>query len=83
MRYIWICMLLGAEMFWLVSSIIDVKNTIKCVEEQKQYDSTADFVDCVITNLEGYTKAFIVLHLVVLFFVSFIAWMSFKIDSIK
>ena len=78
MRYVWIWMLLGLDVFWLISSIVDVVKTVRFVKKHREYDSIGDFMDCMIVELEESTVGFIALHLFVLFIVSFVTWMNFK-----
>ena len=62
---------------WLISSIIDVVDIVKCLRENGQYSSIGNFINCVIGDLEDYTRAFISLHFMVLFIVSFTEWIIF------
>lgn len=78
MKYIWIWILLGIDVVWLISSIVDIVKTVRFVKKCGQYDSIGDFVDCMLEELEQSTVGFIALHIFVLFIVSFITWMDFK-----
>lgn len=78
MKYVWIWMLLGFDVIWLISSIVDVVRTVRYVKEHYEYDSVSDFIDCMLVELEQSTVGFIALHLFVLFIVSFIIWLEFK-----
>ena len=83
MRYVWIWMLLGIDVIWLISSIVDVVFTLKYVREHRRYGSVGDFCNCMLEELRESTVGFVALHIFVLFIISFIAWMSFKIDGVK
>lgn len=78
MKYVWIWMLLGFDVVWLISSIVDVVKTVRFVKKHRQYDSVGDFIICMAEELEESTVGFIALHLFVLFVVSLITWMNFK-----
>lgn len=78
MRYVWIWMLLGVDVIWLISSIVDIVRTVRYVKEHEQYDGIGDFVNYVIVYLEESTISFIALHIFVLFIASFITWLKFK-----
>lgn len=79
MRYIWIWMLLGIDVIWLISSIVDVVHSVKIVKNNRICDSVGDFIDCMIEEMEKSTIGFIVLHMLVLFIVSFITWIDFNV----
>lgn len=83
MRYIWIWILLGIDVVWLISSIVDVARTVKNVREHRRYDSVGDFINCMLEELDETTVVFIGLHIFVLFIVSFIAWMNFKTGGLE
>ena len=83
MRYVWIWILLGIDVIWLISSIVDIVKTVRYFKEHEQYDGIGDFVNCVIVYLKESTVGFIALHLFVLFVVSFITWMDFKTGGTK
>jgi hypothetical protein len=74
-------MLLGLDVAWLISSIVDIVKTVHFVRECGQYDSIGDFMDCMVTELKESTIGFIALHVFVLFMESLIAWMNFKIGG--
>ena len=76
MRYIWIWILIGIDVIWLISSIVDVVHTVKFVREHRRPGSVGDFINCMVEELEGSTVGFVALHLLVLFTVSIIAWMD-------
>ena len=78
MKYVWILILLVIDVFWLISSIVDIVKTVRFVKKHREYDSIGDFMDCMIVELEESTVGFIALHLFVLFIVSFVTWMNFK-----
>ena len=81
MRYVWIWMLLGIDMIWLISSIVDIVKTVRYVKEHEQYDDIGDFMDCVVTELEESTIGFIALNIFVLFMASLITWMKFNMGG--
>jgi hypothetical protein len=83
MRYIWIWILLGIDVIWLISSIVDIVKTVRFVKDHKLYDSVGDFVNCMLEELEESTKSFIILNIFALFIVSLITWMIFKIGVVK
>ena len=78
MRYIWIWILLGIDVVWLISSIVDLVRTVKYVKENRRYDSVGDFLNCMAEELGESTVGFVALHIFVLFLVSFITWANFK-----
>lgn len=83
MRYVWIWILLGIDVIWLISSIVDIVKTARYVKEHEQYDSIGDFVNYMVGELEENTIGFIALHLFVLFIVSFITWIDFKTGGVE
>ena len=85
MRYVWIWILLGIDVVWLISSIVDVVRTVKYVKDHRRYecDSVGGFIDCMLEELNESTIGFVALHLFVLFVVSFIAWMDFKTGGVE
>ena len=83
MRYVWIWILLGIDVVWLISSIVDVVRTVRYVKNNRWYDSVGDFVDCMLEELGEPTVGFIALHIFVLFIVSFITWMDFKTGGVE
>ena len=78
MRYIWIWILLGIDVIWLISSIMDVVRAVRYVKNNRRYGSIGDFINCMLEELEESTVGFIALHIFVLFIVSLITWMDFK-----
>lgn len=78
MRYIWIWILIGIDVIWLISSIVDVVHTVKFAREHRRHGSVGDFINCMVEELEGSTVGFVVLHLFVLFIVSIVTWMESK-----
>lgn len=81
MRYIWILMLLGIYVIWLISSIMDVVRTVIHVKKYRRYGGIGDFISCIIDELGDHTTGFIVLHIFVLFIESLNAWMKFKMGG--
>lgn len=78
MKYVWILILLVIDVFWLISSIVDVVHAVKIVKNNRICDSVGDFIDCMLEELNESTVGFIALHLFVLFVVSLITWLEFK-----
>lgn len=78
MRYIWIWILIGIDVIWLISSIVDVVRTMKFVKNNRRYGSVGDFINCIGNELEDSTIGFILLHLFVLLAVSFFTWVVFE-----
>lgn len=78
MKYAWIWILLGIDVIWLISSIVDVVRTVRYVKDNMRYDSIGEFIDCVLGELEESTVGFVALHLFALFVVSLITWLDFK-----
>ncbi len=78
MKYVWIWILLGIDVIWLISSILDVVSTVRYVREHRRYSGVGDFIDCMVEELEESTVGFIALHIFILFVVSLITWMDFK-----
>ena len=78
MRYIWIWILIGIDVIWLISSIVDVVHTVKFTREHRRYGSVGDFINCMVEELGGSTVGFVALHLFVLFIVSIVTWMESK-----
>lgn len=76
-KYIWICILVVIDAVWLISSIVDVVDTVNCIRKDEQYNSVGNFINCVIGDLEDSTKGFISLHFMVLFIVSLTEWLMF------
>jgi hypothetical protein len=76
MRYVWMWILLGIDVVWLISSIVDVVHAVRYVKNNRRYDNIGDFVDCMVEELEESTTGFIALHIFVLFIVSLITWMD-------
>ena len=74
MKYIWILILLGIETIWLISFIMDVIHAINYVKKFKLGDNIVEVMDCILEELDGFSIGFIVVHISVLFVVSFIAW---------
>lgn len=67
MKYIWIIILIIAEIIWLLFSIKDAIYTYKFIKKHNHI-SFNEYMDW----LEGYTISFIVLHLSFLFVYSLI-----------
>lgn len=78
MKYVWIWILLGIDVIWLISSIVDVTRTVRYVKDNMRYDSIGEFIDCMLEELAEYTVGFVSLHLFVLFMVSLFTWLKFK-----
>ena len=83
MRYVWIWILLVIDVIWLISSIVDIVKTIRFVKNDRLYDSVDDLLNCIIGNLNSSTLLFIGLHVFVLFAVSFVKWVTFKLGGAK
>ena len=83
MKYVWILILLVIDVFWLISSIVDIVKTVRFVKKCGLYDSIGDFIDCMVAELEESTVGFIALHLFVLFVVSLITWLNFKRGDVE
>ena len=85
MRYVWIWILLGIDVVWLISSIVDVVRTMRYVKDHRRYDydSVGDFIDCMLEELNESTVGFVALHIFVLFIVSLITWMGFKTGGVE
>lgn len=81
MKYVWILILLVIDVFWLISSIVDIVKTVRFVKKHRQYGSISDFIICMKEELEEPTLWFIALHILALFTISFSTWMNFKIGS--
>lgn len=83
MKYVWIWILLGIDVVWLILSIVDVVCTVKYVREHRRYDSVKGFIDCMLEELEESTVGFVALHIFMLFIVSFITWIDFKTGGVE
>lgn len=76
MKYIWILILLGIDIIWVISFIMNVIHSIKYVKNHKQYyDNIIKVIGYIIDNLDGCSIGFIGAHIGVLFVASFIAWL--------
>ena len=75
MKYIWIVILLGIEVTWLISVIIDIIHAIKYVKKFKLGDNIVEVIGYTIDELDDSSVGFIGVHIAVLFMVSFIAWL--------
>lgn len=78
MKYVWIWILLGIYVIWLISSIVDVVRAVRQVKNNRWYDGIGDFIDCMLEELEEYTVVFVAAHLFLLFMVSLATWIKFK-----
>ena len=81
MEYVWLWILGVLDMIWLITAIMDVKTTIEWVKENKKYDSMVKFIIYVAEELEGSTITFVIVHLAVLFIVSFVIWVHARLGS--
>lgn len=62
MKYVWIVMLIIAEIIWFIFSLKDFIETIR-IERTRREIKIARIFD----SLEGYTDSYIILHLCLLF----------------
>lgn len=76
MKYIWILILLGIEIIWLISFIMDIIHAIKYVKKFKLGDNIAEVIGYTTDELKVSSIGFISVHIAVLFMISFIVWIS-------
>ena len=76
MKYVWIVMLIIADLIWWVLTIINIKNAIKEAPEKDYCDTIIDYVDSVISGMEAYAFTCILIHLFGIFIVSFGMYIS-------
>lgn len=67
MEYIWIGMLLGIDAIWCISSIADVVSTVEVEKNNRQNNNIADFIKCIVEELDDSTLYCIALHITALF----------------
>lgn len=72
MKYLWIVILLGIEVTWLISFIMDIIHAIKYVKKFKL--NIVEAINYILEELDGFSLGFICVHIAVLFMVSFIVW---------
>ena len=75
MKYIWIGILLGIEVTWLIFFIIDIIHAIKYVKKFKLGDNIAEVIGYTIDELDEYSVGFIGVHIVIIFIISFATWL--------
>ena len=75
MKYIWIGILLGIEVTWLISVITDIIHAIKYVKKFRLGDNIAEVICYTIDELDEYSVGFIGVHIVILFIISFATWL--------
>ena len=74
MKYIWILILLGIDIIWLISFVMDVIHAVKYVKKFKLGDNIVEVIGYTIDELKVSSVGFISVHIGVLFMISFIAW---------
>jgi hypothetical protein len=78
MKYIWIGMLIVIDATWWIWSIADIVSTVKVVKNHKRYSNIAEFIKCIVEELDDSTSYCIALHISALFFVSLLVWVWYK-----
>lgn len=82
MKYIWIIMLILADVAWWIAAVKDIKNTLSMNKKIADYNMSLQALwdmwhrkkDIEWCDFEFYTASCVITHLAVLFIVSFAKW---------
>lgn len=66
--------MISVDIIWLIFSVIDIVKTIK-ITKKEDYKIIGNYINDILVQLEGYTTGFFVVHLCILFVISFALWM--------
>lgn len=77
MKYIWIIMLVLADVAWWVATVRDIKTTLAINKKiANLWDMCRGKKDIVQVDFEFYTLSCVYVHLAALFLISFAKWVS-------